>query len=212
MKNILVIGAHYDDAELGAAGTMAKFANEGGGTVYKLTLTDNVTDFTQMNIHVEYESSAMQSHKSCEIMGVSEITELKPVNCNHLKYSTQIMQSIEKIIFQNKIDTAIIHYDDDMNTDHIEASKICLTAARHCDNILMYQSNGYILNKAFQPNFFVDISGYIDIKRKALEQYGDEHNRFDRLFELSIERCNTWGYANKCDYAEGFKIVKMLNR
>ena len=49
MENILVIGAHFDDAELGCGGTMAKLSAE-GKNVYKLTLTDNVTDFRQMKI------------------------------------------------------------------------------------------------------------------------------------------------------------------
>ena len=29
LKNVLIIGAHYDDAELGAGGTAAKLASEG---------------------------------------------------------------------------------------------------------------------------------------------------------------------------------------
>ena len=57
MKNILIVGAHYDDAELGAGGTAAKLAAE-GKNVYKLTLTDNVTKFSQMNINVAYEIAA----------------------------------------------------------------------------------------------------------------------------------------------------------
>ena len=44
MENILVIGAHYDDAELGAGGTMAKLVSQ-GKKVYKMTLTDNETHF-----------------------------------------------------------------------------------------------------------------------------------------------------------------------
>ena len=40
MKRILIIGAHYDDAELGAGGTAAKLVAE-GCQVYKVTLTDN---------------------------------------------------------------------------------------------------------------------------------------------------------------------------
>ena len=53
MKNVLIVGAHYDDTELGAGGTAAKLAAE-GKNVYKLTLTDNVTRFAHMNIQVEY--------------------------------------------------------------------------------------------------------------------------------------------------------------
>lgn len=211
MKNVLVVGAHYDDAELGAGAFMAKLAAE-GANVYKLTLTDNVTNFNQMKIYVDHDSSAVQSSLACEIMGVHEIKDFAPVECNQLHYNTTDMQRIEKIIFDKKIDTVIMHYEDDMNQDHIAASQLCMTAARHCDNILLYQSNGYVLNHQFVPNFFVDVSDYICIKRKALEQYGSAHNRFDKLFELSIERCHIWGYANKCEYAEGFKVVKMLQR
>lgn len=51
MENVLIVGAHFDDAELGAGGTAAKLASE-GKNVYKLTLTDNVTKFDAMNINV----------------------------------------------------------------------------------------------------------------------------------------------------------------
>ena len=65
MKNILMIGAHYDDVELGCGGTAAKLAEE-GKNVYKLTLTDNATDFKQMNIHVDADASIHESASSCQ--------------------------------------------------------------------------------------------------------------------------------------------------
>ena len=211
MKNILIIGAHYDDAELGAGGTAAKLASE-GKNVYKLTLTDNVTRFHHMNINVEYETSVMQSAKACEILGVKEITEFEPVECTKLIYCTEIMQKIEKIIFDYKIDTVFMHFDADMNQDHIEAAKLCLTAARHCDNILQYQSNGYVLNNEYYPTYFVDISKYVDKKIEALQQYGEEHNRFNSLFQINVERNHVWGYSAHAEYAEGFRVVKMVER
>lgn len=211
MKNVLIIGAHYDDAELGAGGTAAKLAAE-GKNVYKLTLTDNVTRFAHMNINVEYETSVRESGEACRILGVQEITEFAPVECSHLVYSTEMMQRIEKVIYDYKIDTVFMHFAHDMNQDHIEASKLCLTAARHCDNIFQYQSNGYILDQSFYPTFFVDISDYVDKKIAALEQYGDEHNRFNSLFQINVERNHVWGYSNKVKYAEGFMPIKMLMR
>lgn len=211
MQNILIVGAHYDDTELGAGGTAAKLAAE-GKKVYKLTLTDNVTRFAHMNIQVEYETSVTQSAKACEILGIEEITDFKPIPCTQLVYNTETMQAIENIIFQKHIDTVFMHFDHDMNQDHIEAAKLCLTAARHCDNLLQYQSNGYILNEAYYPTFFVDISDYISQKKEALEQYGDEHNRFNRLFQINMERNHVWGYSCKTEYAEGFHVIKMLER
>ena len=131
--------------------------------------------------------------------------------CSKLCYSKEIMQKLEAIIFEYKIDTVFIHFNEDMNRDHIEANNICLTASRHCANIFEYQSNGYILDNAFYPTFFINISNYVDKKREALSQYGSEHNRMNRLFETVIERNHIWGYANEVEYAEGFRVVKMID-
>ena len=208
MQNILVVGAHFDDAELGCGGTMARLAAE-GKNVYKLTMTDNVTNFIQMDIHVDLDSSRVGSALACKEMGVEEITDFELLECNHLTYSTEIMQKVEKIIFDKKIDTVFMHYHSDMNQDHIAASQICLTAARHCKNVFYYQSNGYILDESFYPTVFVDISDYCEHKRRALEHYHGDHNRFDRLFDIAIKRNEVWGYANEVRYAEGFVPVKM---
>lgn len=209
MNNILIVGAHFDDAELGAGGTAAKLVNA-GKKVYKVTLTDNVTKFEQRNINVDYDSSIAQSKRACDILGVEELP-FEAEECSTLVYSKQVMQRLEAIIFEYNIDTVFIHFNEDMNRDHVEANNICLTAARHCANILEYQSNGYILDNSFYPTFFVNISDCIDKKRSALAQYGTEHNRMNRLFDTIIERNHIWGYANEVEYAEGFRIVKMID-
>lgn len=211
MNNVLIVGAHYDDTELGAGGVAAKLASM-GKNVYKLTLTNNITKFKHMNINVEYEASVKQSADACKKLGINEIKEFKPIDCTKLVYNTETMQRIEDILYRYKIDTLFMHFDHDMNQDHIEAAKLCLTAGRHCDNLLQYQSNGYILNNEYYPTYFVDISNYINQKIEALEQYGDEHNRFNKLFQINVERNHVWGYSNQVEYAEGFKIIKMLER
>lgn len=211
MKNVLIIGAHFDDAELGAGGTAAKLVAD-GKNVYKLTLTDNKTDFKQKNICVDYDSSRIQSAKACEVLGVHEITDFEPVECSTLAYSKDVMQRVEKVIYDYHIDTVFIHFGTDMNQDHIAASSICVTAARHCSNILEFQSNGYILDNVFYPTYFIDVSDYIEKKREALRCYSGEHDRFNRLFDTNIERNHIWGYGNEVEYAEGFKLVKFLQK
>ena len=209
MNNILIIGAHYDDAELGCGGTAAKLASQ-GKSVYKLTLTNNETNFYQMGIHVDSDTSVKQSAKACAILGVMEITDFEPVQCNELFYNTAIMQRVEKVIFDLNIDTVFMHYYDDMNQDHVEASRICKTASRHCKNVLMYHSNGYILQQQLNPTIFFDVSNQIDKKLASLACYEGDHNRFNKLFGTVIERNHIWGYANKVDYVEGFLPLKML--
>lgn len=211
MKNVLIIGAHYDDAELGAGGTAAKLVAE-NKNVYKLTLTDNVTKSSHLHINVEYETSVRESALACDVLGVKEIAEFQPVRCNQLFYDTEIMQRVEDVLYQYEIDTVFMHYTDDLNQDHISASKICLTATRHCDNVFLYQSNLYVLPHPFEPTFFFDISDYVGKKREALYSYTGDHNRFNALFETNLERNHVWGYSNKCKYAEGFVAQKYVIR
>ena len=209
MENILIIGAHFDDAELGVGGTAAKLISQ-GKKVYKYTLTDNETHFEARNIHVNYENAKKQSAEAAKALGVSEIENNNPIPCSNLKYSKEIMQQVESIIYKYNIDTVFFHFSDDVNQDHVEANKICLTAARHCKNILEFQSNGYIQEHNFRPTFFVDISDFINKKKKALKCYDKQHNRLNRLFETSIDKNHVYGYANEVEYAEGFRVIKML--
>lgn len=210
MKNVLMIGAHFDDVELGCGGTAAKLVAE-GKNVFKLTLTDNVTNYNDKNIFVDYKSSAESSAKACNILGIKEI-KFPVQKCNNLMYSTELMQKLEKIIADYQIDTVFMHFSDDVNQDHIEASKISKTASRYCDNVLAYQSNTYILSSSYYPSYFFDISKYIEKKKSALAQYGYEHDRFGKLFSSNISRNKVWGYGNHVDYAEGFVVIKMLEK
>ena len=210
MKNILIVGAHYDDAELGVGGTAAKLSGQ-GKNVYKLTLTDNVTKSSHLHINVDYDTSVKESAMACEVLGVKEINDIAPVPCTQLVYSTEMMQAIENVIYKYDIDTVFMHYLDDLNQDHIEASKLCLTAARHCKNVLYYQSNMYLPPHQFTPTFFVDISEYVDKKMEALYKYTGDHNRNNALFETNVERNHIWGYTNHVEYAEGFVVQKYLD-
>ncbi|WP_242293004.1 PIG-L family deacetylase [Bacillus cereus group sp. BfR-BA-01441] len=207
MNNILIVGAHFDDPELGAGGFAAKMSDN-GKNVYKLTLTDNVTISDSLNLNVDYESSKVSSAKACEVLGINEITDFEPVECGKLTYNKEIMQKVEKVILDYNIDTTIIHFMDDKNQDHVEASRICQTAARHCNNILAYQSNMYVFSKSYYPVFFVDISEYIKHKEEALSQYEKQHNRFNRLFQANILRNQVWGYTHKVEYAEAFHPIQ----
>lgn len=207
MDRVLIVGAHYDDAELGAGGIGAKLAAH-GREVYKLTLTDNEHTSELMGLHVTYESSKSDSARACAVLGIEEV-EFAPLPCTHLVYSKETMQRLETILFEKRIDTVFMHFSADYNEDHVEAHKICKTAARHCKNLLTYQSNGYILTEPYYPTIFCDISAFAGKKLQALHCYEKQHNRGGNLFEISLEKNRAWGYAHHCEYAEAFHAIKM---
>jgi len=207
VNNILVVGAHFDDSELGAGGTIAKYIAK-GKQVYKITLTDTEVVSDLMKLNIKSETGRDNSEKACEVLGAQEL-EFPFSKYGKLKYDQALMQRMESIIAGYEIDTCFFHFKEDYNTDHLAAHKLCYTAARHCDNLLMYQSNPYIIGEAFYPNVFIDISDYIEKKKKALQCYEEAHNRHGNLFQTNIERNRIWGYGNHVEYAEGFMAVKI---
>lgn len=207
IKNLLVIGAHYDDSELGAGGLSARVLQE-GGNAYKITLTDTVVRSEDMKLDIKADRVKENSRNACIALGGVEELAFPTQPYGKLVYTQEAMQMIEHIIFEKKIDTVVFHYIDDYNTDHLAANKICKTAARHVKNMLMFQSNPYITYEQFPPNFFVDISSTIDFKKKALACYDSEHDRWGHLFDTNIQRNGIWGYGNHVDYAEGFYLIK----
>jgi LmbE family N-acetylglucosaminyl deacetylase len=216
MKTILVIGAHYDDAELGVGGSMAKWRRE-GKTVYKLTLSDNATNFKQKNITVIPDEAKAESAKACEVLGVWELKGLVTLqDCTTVTYQKEQMQLIEAFILENKVDTLVMHNVFDIQQDHIHAATISYVAGRYCDNILMYQSNKYVLPVDFYPRYFVDITAEMELKNEALACYSSEHDRYLQLFDNTTRQNQVDGYRvnmNKgIHFAEAFKILKFTER
>lgn len=206
MKRVLMIGAHFDDVELGAGGTAA-WLSDRGTDVFKLTLTDNVTCSDHLGLDVDHESSKSDSASAAEILNVKELS-YEYDECGQLSYSTAAMQKVESIVFEYEIDTVFLHLRDDVNQDHAAASVISATAARHCRSMFCYQSNLYVMSTPFYPTVFVDISGHVERKREALRQYGGQHDRFGKLFATTIQRNAVWGAQVGTEYAEAFVPVK----
>lgn len=215
MENVLLIGAHYDDIELGCGGTAARLVDE-GKKVYKLILTDNFVRESTFNKYTAPETSVQDSKRACEILGIQEVTEFTKVpNCT-LMYSTELMHRVETVILKYNIDTVFMHSENDMNHDHVEAAKICKVAARHVANVYTYRSNIYITEIQFFPRVYWDISEFYQKKEEALAAYGIEHQRSmaegkNQLFEDILYQNKIWGYAIDAMYAEGFEVIKEVH-
>tara|TARA_B100000035_G_scaffold258318_1_gene228615 strand:- start:10559 stop:11296 length:738 start_codon:yes stop_codon:yes gene_type:complete len=213
MQKVLAIGAHFDDVELGAGGTLAKLANN-RAKVYKLVLTDDVTNFDQKKIKTDFESSRKEGESAANILGITQIEPSRYEKCTKLEFNSINMQLVEKIIFDYSIDTVFTHFLSDIQQDHVEASKISYVAARYCKRVLFYQSNRYILPKDFYPRIFFDITKEVDKKIKALNCFSKDHDRFGNLFQQTIKQNEVWGYqsilGSKTNFAEGFVPLKMV--
>ncbi len=210
--NILAIGAHHDDIDLGAGGTLAKLAKK-GHQVFGLTLTDSETHYDIKNIHRTKEQAFKEAQKAAEIIGMKllKVPEEFLAKNGELVYDVKYMRFLEKLMHQHKIDFLFCHWQYDMNTDHEAASKLSIVAGRHLNRILMYRSNWYQPDKAFNGIIYSDISKTIDIKKKALLAYESEvKNRGQDWINSFLDFNHSAGFSIGVEYAEIFEPVRYL--
>ena len=209
--NILAIGSHWDDIELGCSLTLKKLSAK-GHNIFSVVVCSS--QYGKDEDEGMKESEALESGlKSFDLIGANYITTDKEPN-SKLVYNKKIMQILEGIANNNKIDTDFTHWLGDVNTDHKATWEISRTAFRNVKNFFMYQSNSYSDNvNTFKPNFYFSFNKEeYGLKEKLLSQYVAEWNhRKNRWTREIFERERYWGYISGNDYAEGFQIGKLVD-
>lgn len=206
--NILAVGAHFDDIELGCGGAIAKHIGQG----------DRVIGFVATNSQYGnrfgsvLRSSDVASHegkKASDIIGYQLIEGNVPTFC--LEYGEAVNAALIRIIEENKINLIYTHWNCDVHHDHHNLALSTLHASRHVSKVLMYCSNWYISEKTFQENFFVDISETWEIKKQAISAFKSENERVGSKWIEYFEReALNNGLKIGVQYAEAFQVVKWL--
>jgi LmbE family N-acetylglucosaminyl deacetylase len=207
--NILAIGAHFDDIELGCGGALAKHVSN-GDKVYVYVATDS--GYANQNaVAVRSEKTAMGEAKNAmAILGAEELI------CGNFKtlqieFIDPLNISIIKLVEKYQIDRVYTHWAGDIHHDHQAVSKATLHSCRHVPQILMYRSNWYYSSSDFKGNYCIDISEFWEVKKKAIECHVSELERtaykWMSFFDNEAINC---GQRLGVERAESFEIVKFL--
>lgn len=207
--NILAIGAHFDDVELGCGGALAKHA-QNGDNVYVYVAT--VSGFTnQYNQTIRSSEIALgEAQLAMQILGVRELI------CGKFKtlaveFVDDLNIEILKIVQEKKIDKVYAHWIGDIHHDHQAVAKASLHSCRHVPRLLMYRSNWYHSTMEFRGNFYIDITRQWDVKERAIQAHVSEMDRTSSkwigFFKNEAENA---GQRIGVNYAEVFEVVKWL--
>ncbi|MBI2003512.1 MAG: PIG-L family deacetylase [Parcubacteria group bacterium] len=209
--NILAVGAHWDDIELGCGLTLKKL-HEKGHNIFCVVVCSSQYGKNE-NEGMEESEALKCGLNSFKLIGAKYVPTPKEPN-DYLVYGKKIMQTLEEVANKNKIDAVFTNWFGDVNTNHRATWEISRTAFRNVKNFMMYQSNSYSDNvNIFKPNLFFSFNQkqYL-VKEKLLSQYTVEwKRRKDRWKREIFERERYWGYLSGNDYAEGFQIGKIVD-
>ncbi len=209
-KNILFVGAHIDDIELGCAGTIVKFSKK--NNIYFLIITNS--EFYNQNNKIvrKKEIAEKELNNSLNILKVKKIFNFN-LNTNNIQFNDDTKKEYLKIINKIKPETVFVHSGNDTHLDHQIVSNFITSMSKKINNIIHYKSNFYHYSKKFNPNLYIDISKEFDTKIKSIKCYKTELKRVKKSWLKLIKLENSlYGNIANTKYAEAFEIIKIVKK
>lgn len=206
--NILAIGAHYDDIEIGVGGTLARLKAEGHATMGYVVTKSDYADFNGVEKRSE-EVALAEGKAAADILGYELIAGHRATK--EVLFDADLVEDINRIIVEREIDCLFTHWDCDVHQDHQAIGAASLAAARRLGRVLMYQSNLYFSSAQFRDDFFFDITDYSDVKFRSILAHKTEADKFGpEWLAFWKNKVHANGQRIGVQYAEAFQLIKYL--
>jgi N-acetylglucosamine malate deacetylase 1 len=219
-KNILVVAAHSDDETLGCGGTLAKFSK--AGHQIRVVFMTNGTGARGEDSEAAAERET-DAKNALNALGVNNYINYGfPDNQLDQVALLTLAQVIEQEIEGFQPEMIISHHKGDLNIDHQKVAEAVLVASRPQPDfcvkeiwafeVLSATDWSFSPNHIFSPNYFVDVTKFIETKINACSYYKDEfrdvpHSRsLVHVRTLAQHRGNSVGL----DYAEAFLLIRKV--
>ena len=174
--DILAFGAHPDDVELFAGGTMVKMAALGHAT--------GVVDMTKGELGTRGTAArrTIEARKAAKVLGL-KVRENLGLPDGNVRVTAGARLKVIRILRKYRPRIVITHYWDDNHPDHVHTSRLVTEAVHHSGlakidtaqkryrpEILLY----FKLPTHLTPGFIVDVSEYWDRRIAAIRSYSSQ--------------------------------------
>jgi LmbE family N-acetylglucosaminyl deacetylase len=216
----LVIAPHPDDEVLGVGGTIARLADAGNEVFVAVVTRGEPPAFTaEMTEGLRKEAALAHAE-----LGVRKTFWLDQpaARLSEVPHGT-LNAVIRKLVVDIDPDTLILPFVGDIHLDHQLSFLSGLVAARphqqrYPATVLAYETmsetnwNAPYLSPSFVPNLFVDISGTLDRKLKAMQMFASQLRDFphERSLEALKALAVVRGATVHLPAAEAFVIIRQV--
>jgi LmbE family N-acetylglucosaminyl deacetylase len=196
-QSVLAIGAHPDDVEIGAAGTLAMHRRL-GHEVSILTLSRGARGGTE-------DTRAGESRKAAEVIGATLYHEdLQDTSIREGDPTIGVISRIVETVRPTVIYTHSLH---DVHQDHRNTHQAALVAVRQVGRVYCFQSPSATVD--FRPTRFVAIDEQLDRKLQAIGAFSSQVEIRAYLEPDLIEAAARY-WSRYCEgrYAEPFEVIR----
>ena len=229
-QRLLVISPHADDEAYGCAGIIAKIKDLGGEVFVMVMSIGDLRHYNGTDKIVKGETRREEFIKTAEFLKVDDYDIVYEESEKHLRLDAiprreliAIIERESKVAIDKIKPTMVALPAISYNQDHCAVFHAGFTACRpHLPKIkpfqkivLAYDNPTLFWNteyEKFHPNFYVDISKYLDIKLKAMSFHKSQLR--DSLHHLSIDNLSNLvrlrGRQISVEAAEAFMCYRFV--
>jgi LmbE family N-acetylglucosaminyl deacetylase/CheY-like chemotaxis protein len=191
---VLAIGAHPDDVEIGAAGTLLVH-NRLGDAVSILTLSRGARG----------DSHAAGARRAAEIIGAD--LYLGELEDTHIGDGQDTIAAVSRVVARTQPTVIYTHSLHDVHTDHRNTHRAVMAAIGGVGRVYCYQSPSSTVD--FRPGRFVAIDPDIDRKLAAIGAFATQTPVRGYLDEdLIRSTARYWSRFGDSGYAEAFEVIR----
>lgn len=206
--NVLAIGAHFDDIELGCGGTLARHVAS-GDQVHAYIVTESGFTNGDNKIVRSNAVARQEGQNALAVLGIEKYT-LGEFPTLEVEFTEALNKQIIRLVEKNRIDLVYTHWAGDVHHDHRVVARASLHSCRHVPTILMYRSNWYHSDHDFRGNYYVDISDYWEVKEAAIMAHESELVRTGfKWINFFRNEAENAGQRIGVRKAEVFEVVKV---
>jgi len=222
VRSALVIAPHADDEIIGCGGTIARMLDDGIEVNVLICTNASLSGSNQFSEELVHEIR-LEAQSSHDYLGVSNTFFLDfPALKLNLEPQFEITKEISDIIFKTRSDVLFIPHPSDLHLDHKTVYLSSLVAARPhykiVRHILCYETlsetNWSPFNDSlrFQPNFYVDISNYLDNKLTSFSFFKTQvcASPHPRSLKVIQSLASVRGGDVFVDSAEAFSVERLI--
>lgn len=200
--SLLAFGAHPDDLEIGAFGSLFRWI-----TRFDVHLVLATAGECGLSGQPDRDRRLIESHKAAGVLG-AELACLGLPD-GFVRDDLATVELVDKVVRRVRPQRVLVNNLDDTHQDHRNFARAVLSATRQVPEVLLYETPG---TTNFAPTWFVDVTDTIDRKRACLALHDSQAHRAytaeSHVYGLAATHAARIGRPGR--YAEAFQVHRMV--
>ena len=196
--DVLAVGAHPDDIELGCAATLLRHAARGDAVTILVMTNGGRGGLDGMSRRAEQVEAASRLHADLRWGGFDD---------GHVPSGPEAITVIDEALAASGARILYTHAPEDTHQDHRATAEATLAAGRRLPTILHYETPS---TQRFEPTVFVDVDTTIDEKLAALRAHLSQVLRAGPVDLEAVEaQARFRGFQSRGRFAEAFEAARL---